>query len=309
MTLPEEKRSLKTRHDHRGQPADKARVDFKKDVLAGLEIVVELDPPDSLPVQSLEQLDGVGHKPLMMAAHALHSHAPGQRHVMLTDVVAHHERFTTVHEDLDVVFYTRMVFLHNHVVSEILHLLIEFAELLSCLGISSLPWCLFALDVLFPRSQDQRKTQGVSVAVCHKPVESHAARDRNAKLGAEGLHVVLVCCLVKTLAGRRKQVNIRLKAAAYLNQCIMVAFRNRHNGSDLKLPGQFFDLVSEPGTAWIRLQHPGAGGKGAVGCLAVLRLDNGMDRKPVSSETPHNPQAYLRVADNGEDAAVTVPMV
>ena len=63
---------------------------------------------------------------------------------------------------------------------------------------------------------------------------------------------------------------------------------------------------SKPGAAGIRLQRPGAGGEAGVSGLAILRPDNDMDSKPVSGKTPHNPQSYLRVSDDREDATSSI---
>ena len=226
---------------------------------------------------------------------------------MFADVLARHERLAAVHQDLHVVFRAGVVFLHDHVGRDVLNAPIQLFELGLVVGVGRLPgsMCLGLAIVLPAVAQDQRELESVDAGV-HQPVERRALGHRHSELLAQAVHEVFVGGLVEGFGGRREDADVRLEPISPVNQRLVIALGDRDDRADVEFAGEGFDLVEKLGRRRAVLDRPCPAGILAVGGQSAIAGADAEDRQAVTSQAADDPQADLRVADDGQHAARAV---
>ena len=178
----------------------------------------------------------------------------------------------------------------------------QLGELVGVLGVGRLPGRPPGGVVLLSAAKHERIVQFDPPG--HEFIQRRAAGDGHGEFAAQPLHVVLVGGLVEALCRRAEDVDVRLETISRGDQREVVSLGDRHDRADVQAAGEREDFVDEGRVARRQGKRPCAGGVSAVGGLAVGAADDGVHVEPGPAERADDPQADLRVADDGEHAPV-----
>jgi hypothetical protein len=76
---------------------------------------VKLDCSHTFPPNRTKQPNSITYNFFVMTGNSKYRQTASQGHVMLANIFTKHESFAIVHEDLDMIFRSRMVFLDDHI--------------------------------------------------------------------------------------------------------------------------------------------------------------------------------------------------